>query len=161
MTSSDIASARPAIRSDLTGIVELAGLALDELGEERGGELLLFRDLTMAAEPGRYADALDQDRYMVAVGLIDEVVVGYAVADVSATAEHQLCMIEELFVQVEARGIGVGARLLGLIREWAVGAGCRTIESHVLPGNRAAKNFFERVGMVTRKMQVSTSLYQG
>ena len=158
MTTDDIASARPAADSDLSCVLELARLAMDELGDQRGGELLLFRDLANIAEAGRYLTGLEEDRYLLVVGLLDGAVVGYALAAVSATAGHQLCMIEELFVHVEARGIGVGARLLTLIREWAERAGCRTIESHVLPGNRAAKNFFERVGMVTRKMQVSTNL---
>lgn len=144
--------------ADLGCIVELALLGADELAGQRGGELLIFHDLGRVAEPDRYAAALGDSRSCLAVGLVDQVVVGYALAGLADETGHDICMIEELFVHANARGVGVGARLLAQVRWWGVKAGCKVLESHVLPGNRAAKNFFERVGMVTRKMRVSAEL---
>ena len=67
-------------------------------------------------------------------------------------------MIEELVVHPRAQAIGVGSEILAQVRSWAIATSCQAIESQVLPGNRAAKNFFERVGMKTRKMRVSADL---
>jgi GNAT superfamily N-acetyltransferase len=67
-------------------------------------------------------------------------------------------MIDELIVHPQAQAIGVGSEILAEVRRWATAHQCEALESQVLPGNRAAKNFFERVGMKTRKMRVSADL---
>ena len=92
------------------------------------------------------------------MGSIDETVVGYALAEVRKTSSGQLCMIDELLVDPAARAVGVGSAMLESVLEWAIANDCQAIESQVLPGNRAAKNFFERLGMKTRKMRVSRDL---
>ena len=126
---------------------------------ERGGRLLLDHDRLAIEDPAaRHAALLDSDDATVVVGCIDDTVVGYALAQLSVTANGHLCMIDELLVAPQAQAIGVGSAMLEAVIGWAEARGCEAIESQVLPGNRAAKNFFERLGMKTRKMRVSRDL---
>lgn len=149
--------AREASEADSEVLVTLAEMARDEARPERGGELLLVHDNEDLAAVARLEQAAGTGHLSV-VGLIDDVVVGYALAQQHERGGIRSVMIDELFVHVEARGVGVGAAMLSEVQGWARAHGCDVIESQVLPGNRAAKNFFERVGMVTRKMQVSARL---
>lgn len=154
----DLVSQRHATAGDLSTTTELALAAQQELKDDRGGRWHLEHDIDRASPETIHADALSDERSCLIVGMIDDVVVGFAHAHLSAAESNTLCMIEELVVHPDARAIGVGSEVLAGVREWAVGQGCAAIESHVLPGNRAAKNFFERVGMKTRKMRVSADL---
>jgi len=155
----DLVSARSALADDISTTAELAIKAQEAARPERGGRWLLDHDnLEQLAPLERHLACLAAANSHLVVGCIDESVVGYAVAMHSKTTTGQLCMIEELVVHPEARAIGVGSAILAGVREWAISTNCQAIESQVLPGNRAAKNFFERVGMKTRKMRVSANL---
>ena len=147
--------ARPANGSDAETVAELARLARVEQGEERGGGLLFDHDLEGISILAHLDDRLsDGARAFVVVGTIDDVPVGYGLLRL----DRDVAMLTELFVHPEGRGVGVAAALLAESERLATEGGCLYLESHVLPGNRAAKNFFERMGLVTRKMTVSRSL---
>lgn len=156
--TADLASSRPAGAADIDVIVRLAGLGVVELDPTRGGALMLHHDLGQVGAPARYMHALEGELEHLIVGAVDGIVVGFGRASIATSSAATVCLIEELFVHPNARGVGVAARILDDLRAWAVENRCGFIESHVLPGNRAAKNFFERLGMVTRKMRVSVDL---
>ena len=59
-------------------------------------------------------------------------------------------VVEEIFVEPEARAVGVGESILGALLEVAKERGALAIQSVALPGDRATKNFFETHGMVAR-----------
>lgn len=154
----DLVRARPAISADVERTVSLTALQNAASRDERGGRLHLEHD-TLGYEPEQaHAEAVAASDQTLIVGCIDGVVVGFARAGLHATRHARLCMIDELIVHPSARAIGVGSAMLESVREWATSRGCEAIESQVLPGNRAAKNFFERLGMKTRKMRVSADL---
>lgn len=136
----------------------LADLATAAVRSERGGRWHLDHDSDRSAASDRHGAAFQDPEQMLFVGCIDDTVVGYALAALSPTVDGRLCMIEELVVHPDAQAIGVGSAVLEQVRTWAIDNRCLAIESHVLPGNREAKNFFERVGMKTRKMRVSAAL---
>lgn len=154
----DLVGARAASTSDLGIIADLRSLAQAEVKDERGGRWLLSHDLPKVLSSDPLNQALIDDRQRLVAGLIDGVVVGHGLAHLSSASDAELCIVIELYVHPKARGIGVGAAMLAELRQWAREKSCAAIESQVLPGNRAAKNFFERVGMVTRKMRVSVDL---
>lgn len=154
----DIVTARAATETDLAVTAALSTLAQDELRDERGGHWLLNHDLPRLDPLHKHREMLFGEASMLAVGEIDGVVVGYGLAYTSRAHDALLCMIEELAVHPDARAVGAGSAILAELETWARAAGCAAIESQVLPGNRAAKNFFERVGMKTRKMRVSADL---
>lgn len=143
---------------ELATVLALAEQARAETRPDRGGELLLDHDWAGVAASERLAHAASDPDQRILVGRIDGVVVGYGVARGSEQGSVRLAMIDELYVHPDARGIGVAAAILSEVRAWAVETACVAIESQVLPGNRDAKNFFERVGMKTRQMRVSAFL---
>lgn len=154
----DLVTARTATADDIATTAQLAEQAMATVRSERGGRWHLDHDSDRTSPDLRHAAAVDRDDETLVVGCIDDTVVGYAAAALSDTREGRLCMIEELVVHPDAQAIGVGSAILETVRTWAIDNDCLAIESQVLPGNRAAKNFFERVGMKTRKMRVSADL---
>ena len=154
----DLVSARPATPADTEITAALAQQAMVTVRDERGGRWHLDHDSDAKDPQTRDVHAVQTADQQLVVGCIEGVVVGYGMAYLSPTIDGQLCMIDELVVHPRAQAIGVGSEILAQVRSWAIATSCQAIESQVLPGNRAAKNFFERVGMKTRKMRVSVDL---
>lgn len=147
-------SARRATDADVPRITELAAVARAELGAfERGGALFVLREV--AATP-------DIDRERAVVGTVDEVVVGYGLPRVEVLPDgRRLGVIDELFVEEGARGIGVGEAMIDLLLEWFRGEGCLGVDAAALPGARATKNFFEASGFTARLLVVHKRLEPG
>ena len=57
-----------------------------------------------------------------------------------------------LFVEPEARGVGVGEAMMDVVIGWGERVGCYGIDAPALPGARDAKAFFETMGLVTRAL---------
>lgn len=151
-------SARVAQSGDLDAVAALAALAVDELRPTRGGELWALRDARVLDRTALEQDLAD-DATEVVVGVIDEVVVGFAIVSVDTLSDGScLARLTELFVQPEAREVGVGEAMIERVLDWARGRGCRGIESLALPGNRATKNFFETFGLTARAIVVYRDL---
>ena len=158
MKMADLVTARLATSADCEITTAVAEQAMLTVRDERGGRLHLDHDADGVSAHERHTGAVRDIRQHLVVGCIDGSVVGYGLAHLSATTDGQLCMIDELIVHPQAQAIGVGSEILAEVRRWATAHQCEALESQVLPGNRAAKNFFERVGMKTRKMRVSADL---
>jgi GNAT superfamily N-acetyltransferase len=147
-------AARPAVESDRATLEQLFGLATEELRQERGG-------VVWALETRR-DDGLswpDPGSGLVLAGTIDEAVVGYAVVRASALGGGgELAVISDVYVEPDARGVGVGEALLDACIAWARDRGCTGVDSVALPGMRASKNFFEAAGLVARAIVVHKAL---
>lgn len=157
-----IEAARPATAGDLGVLTSLAETAVAELRPQRGGELWWRRE----ARPGEVGDALtallDDPEALVVVGTIDEVVVGYGIVRTEALRDGTLlAVVDDLYVEPGAREIGVGELVMDALVAWATGRGCVGIDALALPGNRAAKNFFERFGLTARAIVVHRRLPAG
>jgi GNAT superfamily N-acetyltransferase len=142
-----VESARRAHDDDLPAIRLLAAQAREELGAaERGGRLFIGRET--APEP--VLDLADPGRIVV-VGAIDDTAVGYAVGRVEALRDDGLLgIVEELYVEPEARGVAVGEGMMDVLLPWFRERGCVGVDAAALPGARATKNFFERSGFSAR-----------
>lgn len=150
-----IEAARPAGVEDLPRLGELYRAATEELRAQRGGGLWV-RTTDRDAPPDL---RLDADDLLVLVGTIDDVVVGYARAERRQLADGSLlAALTDIYVEPEARGVGVGELLLDESVAWARKQGCSGIDSVALPGMRDTKNFFEAAGLVTRVLTVHRSL---
>jgi GNAT superfamily N-acetyltransferase len=148
-------SVRSATPDDLHVVSSLAADFVDAQRDQRGG------DVWEASEGGvlRQADALriavDDPTQLVLLGCIDAVAVGLLIARLDALDDGTLlAVVRALYVEPEARAVGVGSALLDAAVAWATAKGCRGIESSVLPGDRTGKNFFEMHGMVARAIRV-------
>jgi GNAT superfamily N-acetyltransferase len=156
-------AARVATELDAEPILTLARGALAELSNQRGGAVWSRRDARVEPIDDAIAEAIAVSAaggpQLVAVGTLDDVVVGYAVVRAEEVADGgHLGVIEDLYVEPPARGVGVGEALMNLILAWATEHGCFGVDSIALPGDRGTKNFFESFGLVARKIAVHRAL---
>ena len=134
--------ARPATDDDAPRIAELMAAAIDELRPTRGGDVYATRDSRPTPPP------VGEGTW---VGTIDDVVVGFIAGRVEELRDgRKLGVVDEVFVESEARSVGVGEAMLGEVLAWFTGQGCFGVDAHALPGNRATKNFFEENGFSAR-----------
>jgi len=142
---------RAATPEDLPAIVELAETLRAELTPMRGGRIWAVREARRGPPAEAYGALLTDAANLVVVGTIDEVVVGFGVATIEALADGRpLGVVGELFVDGEARAVGVGEAMLGELVAFCEREGCVGIDAWALPGHRAAKNFFEESGFTAR-----------
>jgi ribosomal protein S18 acetylase RimI-like enzyme len=154
-----VEAARPAIEDDLPAIAALARTAIAELRATKGGDLW-FRTAARAEpmEESLAATLADPDQLLLA-GTVDGVVVGYGAVRVERLRDGDLlAMMDDIYVDPEARGVAVGEVVMDAALEWAKERGCIGIDSLALPGNRDTKNFFERFGLVARAILVHRPL---
>ncbi len=143
-------SARRATHDDAARIAELDAEGRASVVVQRGGPLHLLRDSVRFD-----AALLDVPGACVVVGLLDEVVLGYAtVAEETLVDGSLLAVLGSLYVDPGAREVGVGEAMMDLVLAWSRGRGCRGIDARALPGDRATKNFFERYGLTARAIVV-------
>jgi GNAT superfamily N-acetyltransferase len=123
-------------------------MAAAEVSSQRGGKLLLASQGAESQE--RWGFLLSDPTRSVWVGTCDDVPVGYAVVRAEPRQLSAVGVVEELYVEPEARGIGIGEAMMDEISAWCAARGCEGIDAVVLPGNRDTKNFFETSGFVAR-----------
>lgn len=143
--------ARPATAEDVGRLAELYRQSRDELSAFRGAELLFEREARRQPPEGSLAAAVDSPDRAVWAGTIEEVVVGYGVGRIDRLATgDRLGVIEDLYVEPDARSVGVGEAMTDAMLAWFAGEGCRGVDALALPGARATKNFFEESGFTAR-----------
>ncbi len=152
-------SSRPASADDIPRVVELAVLMRGELAAMRGGALWLEREAWPEPLEDAYDALLARDDALVLVGTIDDVALGFGVVVVEQLRSGaRLGVITDLFVEPEAREVGIGEALADALVEHCTAAGCIGVDATALPGNRAAKNFFETHGFTARSLAMHRRL---
>jgi len=160
-------AARPATVEDRDLIVELAARAMAELAPTRGGSVWRRREArpepVAASIDTALADAARPDgTSLMVVGTLDGVVVGYgAVRSERLRDGGLLGVVDDLYVEPDARGVGVGEAMMDRIIAWCEERGCLGVDALALPGNRGTKNFFERFGLTARAIVVHRALGPG
>lgn len=150
---------RLATSEDVPQLVALARGAIEELTPTRGGAIWARREARAEPLDESFEAALELPDHIVLVGTIDDVPVGYAVGHVEVLRdEGLLAIVDDVYVEPEARGVSVGDAMMNQLIDWARLEGCLGIDSFVLPGHREAKNFFERFGLTARAIRVHKSL---
>ena len=94
------------------------------------------------------------------VGEYHQVVVGLAAAvTVTRPGTGQLAgRIECLYVEPEARGVGVGSALMAAAVEWCGTQSCTEVDALALPGDRSSKQRYEGAGFSARLITLSRKL---
>ena len=143
--------ARVATHDDLARVTALAHELRAELLEQRGGPLWATREARPEPLADTLASFLDRDDATMLVGTLDEHVVGYGIVRTEVLRDGaRLGVIEEIFVESEARAVGIGELLVERLVAFCASAGCSGVDAAALPGHRQAKNFFERAGFTAR-----------
>jgi len=152
---------RPATTGDLDVLEALATLAVDEQRDGRGGAVWSRREARRNPR-ATLADAMTRGDHHVVVGTLDDVIVGYGVVHSEPLADGGLlAVVDDLFVEPDARGVGVGEALMEALVAKARAWGAIGVDALALPGNRATKNFFESFGLTARAIVVHTTLDGG
>jgi len=96
---------------------------------------------------------LERDDAHVVVGTIDDFVVGYGVVvREQLRSGTRLGVVTDLFVEAEARAVGVGDSIADALTACCRTWGCAGVDALALPGHRATKNFFEGHGFTARAL---------
>ncbi|HEX7167208.1 MAG TPA: GNAT family N-acetyltransferase [Acidimicrobiales bacterium] len=143
--------ARHATADDVARLAELARGAAEELRPLRGGDLFVNREARREPFEDGFSSELASGEHILLCGTVDDVVIGYA----SGRAEdlpdgRRLGVIDDLFVEAEARAVGVGERMMDELLAWFRTRGCVGVDAIALPGARETKNFFEESGFSAR-----------
>jgi GNAT superfamily N-acetyltransferase len=154
-----VESTRPASAEDIPRVGELARLMRAELGAMRGGALWLEREAWPEPLEDTYDALLARDDALLLLGTIDDAVLAFAAVVVEQLRSGaRLGVVTDLFVEAEAREVGVGEVLVGALVEHCRAAGCIGVDATALPGHRAAKNFFETHGFTARALAMHKRL---
>ena len=151
--------AREATADDLARLATLARETTEELSPLKGGSV--WARTASHAEPVEEAleVALDDEEHFVVVGTIDDAVVGYGIARFNVLRDGgRLGVIGDLYVEPDARGVGVGEAMMTRLVTWCEDEGCFGVDSIALPGARETKNFFEAFGLTARAIVVHKTL---
>jgi GNAT superfamily N-acetyltransferase len=150
---------RPATAEDLPRIAELAELARDELVPMKGGALWSAREAVAQPFEDAYGALIDWDDAFVVVGTVDETVVGFGAVTLERLRTGEtLGIIGDLFVEPDARAVGVGEAMADDLAAFCVARGCAGIDALALPGHRTTKNFFEGSGFTARALVMHRAL---
>jgi ribosomal protein S18 acetylase RimI-like enzyme len=133
---------RAATGDDQTALQALELEARAALSDQRGGEVWLIEHPLIGDEWGTRCRTGE-----VFVGTIDDVVIGYIVAELGDDA---IVRIDQVWVTPEARELGFGDELLATAISSAQARGAIAVEGQALPGDRHTKNLYERAGIVAR-----------
>lgn len=153
-------AARWADPADLPEVLDLAREAAYSMQAQRGGPMWFRREARPEPYEAELVEALaGAEGRRVAVGMLDDVVVGYAIVRPEHLHDRSLLwVVTDIYVTPEARGVGVGEALMDAVVAGARQAGAEGIDSIALPGDRGTKNFFERYGLTARAIVVHKSL---
>jgi GNAT superfamily N-acetyltransferase len=126
-------------------------VAVSELGEMRGGRVLLGLDGRGRDLEASFRREVEGADGQLLVGALGGEVVGYATCVVRPLPEDdRLGVVRELFVLPHARRCGVGRAMAESIMSWCRAQGCSGVDASALPGSRAVKSFFEANGFTAR-----------
>ncbi len=133
---------RPATEHDQHELRLLELEARAALVGQRGGDRWLDEHPLVGDGWGERCATAD-----VVVGTIDDVVIGYLVAELGA---DKIVRIDQVWVTPEARELGFGDEMLATTIASASARGAIAVEGQALPGDRHTKNLYERAGIVAR-----------
>lgn len=83
--------------------------------------------------------------YLVAVNKDDATIIGYLT--MRPEPIHQIAMIQDIVVDNDFRGLGIGSRLLGIARQWASEHGAKKLMVELPTTNYPAIHFLQNHGL--------------
>jgi ribosomal protein S18 acetylase RimI-like enzyme len=153
-----VENARAATGAELARVAELARDLRAELRASRGGVLWETREARPEPLDDAVVELSKRVDALVVVGTTEDAVVGYGIARWEVLRDGtRLGVIEEIYVEPEARAVGVGELLVEQLVAFCTEAGCVGVDATALPGDRQAKNFFERAGFTARSLVMHKS----
>jgi ribosomal protein S18 acetylase RimI-like enzyme len=147
-------AARQADKTDLAELVRMYQL----LEAEQGALRALWPVADGLPEPIdlAFGRQLEDEDSLVVIGSIDDVPVGFlwirAESLLPQAGDARIGSVRLVFVEIEGRGVGVGEAMITMVMDDFRSRGITLFDSHVSPGHRLAKNFFESHGYSARRI---------
>jgi GNAT superfamily N-acetyltransferase len=152
-------AARVAAKGDVGVLVELYRAYRDCLEGERGGTVYLAKDAVAEPLEPHFESIIDDSGWLVLLGTFEEAPVGLATVRLDSVDDSSIfATVEVLYVDPEAREVGVGEELAEAAALWATQQGATGLDVPVLPGMRESKNFLEGSGFVARLLVMHKTL---
>lgn len=143
---------RHAEPADAARLADLETDAREAMARERGGPERLA-ELPERGRAGWEAALADPDQ-VVLLATYDGIPLGF----LGAGLDRGVLRIAGIWVEPDARELGLGEELLTTAIDAAVARGASAVEAVALPGDRATKNLFERFAVKARAIVVHRSL---
>ena len=147
-------TARPAAAADLVFLVDL----YRRLEAEMSAIHPMWPRADGLDEPVEesFVACLGDTDTRIYLGEIDGYPLGFILGRSRSLLVHEagvrVAAIQMVFVDQEARGVGVGEAMRDTLMEDFRSTGHQIFDGHVLPGHRLAKNFFESGGFAARSI---------
>lgn len=142
---------RVARASDVKRVSQLYEECIAANGAARGGAMFSVREAFAGPYDTVVENFLIRKDACVFVGGIDDVTLGFAMIHREVLRSDDVHgVIDALYVEPDARAVGIGEALMEALVNWAREEDVTTIDAHALPGDRETKNFFEMSGFVAR-----------
>ncbi len=149
-----VADWRPATADDIDLICDMYAPAAAEQNELR--EMWHIADGIPEPVAESLVEWLNDTSAQLVVGTIDDVVFGFAMAQIEEllpqSEGERVGVIPYIYVEEEARQVGVAEAMLSGLMDWLIGQGIQRFDAVVSPGHRLAKNFFESAGFKARRI---------
>lgn len=146
-------TARPAVGADLPTLAALVADGIAATAGQRGAELWRLEWAPRPPYEASVGERLTDPVAGTLVGCYDEHVLGALFLDRRQVVDGPaIARITFVFVEPEARHIGIGEALIDAAAAWARAAGCTGLDGLALPGDRHVKNLYERSGMTAREL---------
>jgi GNAT superfamily N-acetyltransferase len=150
-----VRAASPTDRSEISRLLDLAVSAGTKL---RGGqEALALLPISLTSPEQRDAlidEGLLAEDHSIALGFIEDSCVGIG----WLSLDQQGARVELIYVETEARTVGLGEEILNYQVALAKSQGKSWIDAVALPGDRSTKSLFERSGLIARQITLRSSL---
>lgn len=134
-------------------IIEEALTLTSEL-TERLGALLGQLSSSASQDPVLLAGVIDSDNTALLVARAKDQVVGMCTLVTSTIPTGVRCWIEDVVVDAEVRGQGIGAELITEAIARAKNAGARSVDLTSRPSRAAANRLYQRLGFERRETNV-------
>ena len=151
-------SARFAEISDRAEFEYLFKSSRESISGHRGADQWVEINSIKNASGSLFENLLNESKYRCVLGLYADHAFGFIIAEQTHLLGEVSVDIHEVFVDPEAREVGVGEAMMDYLLEWARSVSATTLTSRALPGDRQLKNFFERYKVTARLIEVAKRL---
>ena len=155
---SNFESARYANEADIHTFKKLFKESRKEAATYKASDIWLANEALSGPPEVIFQDFLSSDCKTLLIGEFDAYPVGFMLIQLFPLDNNLLARVEEVYVDSEARKVGVGEHLMDEAIKWAKDQGASQILGRTFPGDRHTKNFFERFKVTARLIEVSKRL---
>ncbi len=129
-----------------------------EIEDRKGSELWVKLESLGNSASEIFKEYLSNERKALIVGEYCDYPLGFMLVEIVNINQEKAANIQEVFVDMEARDVGLGEVIMDHAIEWSRSKGASVLLGRAFPGDRATKNYFERFHITARLIEVSKKI---